>query len=85
MYTCMISLYIAQRRWVILSSQEPTEVQLSKLKLKLYRKNQKRILVIALNPKILYMHFLTAQLNRTLIEKIINMKDTQKCTKYKEI
>ena len=55
------------RRWVILSNQEPTEVQISKLKLKLYRKNQKCILVIALNPKILYMHFLTAQLSRTLI------------------
>ena len=70
---------------MILSSKEPTEVQLSKLKLKLYRKNQKYILIIALNPKILYMHFLTAQLNRTLIKKIINMKDTQKCTKYQEI
>ena len=66
-----------QRRWVILSSQEPTEVQISKLKLKLCRKNQKCILVIALNPKILYMRFLTAQLNRTLMKKIINMKDTQ--------
>ena len=41
--------------------------------------------VIALNPKILYMRFLTAQLNRTLMKKIINMKDTQKCTKYQEI
>ena len=40
-----------ERRWAILSSQEPTEVQLSKLKLKLYWKNQKCILVIALNPK----------------------------------
>ena len=29
--------------------------------------------------------FLTAQLNRTLMKKIINMKDTQKCTKYQEI
>ena len=58
------------RRWVILSSQKPTEVQISKLELKLYRKNQKCILVIALNPTILYMHFLTAQLNRTLIKKI---------------
>ena len=55
-----------------LSSQEPTEVQLSKLKLKLYRKNQKNILVIALNPKILYMHFLTAQLNKSLIKKIMS-------------
>ena len=45
---------------------EPTEVQISKLKLKLYRKNQKCILVIAVNPKILYLRFLTAQLNRTL-------------------
>ena len=35
--------------------------------------------------KILYMRFLTAQLNRTLIKKIIDMKDTQKCRKYKEI
>ena len=70
---------------MILSSQEPTAVQLSKLKLKLYRKNLKCILVIALNPKILYMRFLTAQLNRTLIKKIINMKNTQKCTKYQEI
>ena len=55
---------------MILSSQEPTEVQISKLKLKLCRKNQKCILVIALNPMILYMRFLTAQLNRTLIKKI---------------
>ena len=70
---------------MILSSQEPTEVQISKLKLKLCRKNQKRILVIALNPKILYMRFLTAQSNRTLMKKIINMKDTQKCTKNQEI
>ena len=42
------------RRWVILSSQEPTEVQISKLELRLCRKNQKCILVIALNPKILH-------------------------------
>ena len=60
---------MSQRRWVILSSQEPTEVQISKLKLKLCRNNQKCILVIASNPTILYMHFLTAQLNRTLMEK----------------
>ena len=70
---------------MILSSQEPTEVQLSKLKLKFYRKNQKNILVIALNPKILYMHFLTAQLKRSLIKKNHIMKYTQKCTKYQEI
>ena len=55
---------------MILSSREPTEVQISKLKLKLCRKNQKRILVITLNPKIVYMRFLTAQLNRTLMKKI---------------
>ena len=67
---------------MILSSQKITEVQISKLKLKLCRKNQKRILVITLNPKIVYMSFLTAQLNRTLMKKILNMKDTQKCTKY---
>ena len=54
---------VVERRWVILSSQEPTEVQLSKLKSKLYRKNLKCILVIVLNPKNLCMHFLTAQLN----------------------
>ena len=54
---------------MILSSQKITEVQISKLKLKLCRKNQKRILVITLNPKIVYMRFLTAQLNRTLIKK----------------
>ena len=71
---------------MILSSQEPTELQISKLKFKLYRKNQRCILVIALNPKILYMHFLTVQLNRTIdLKKIIIMKYTQKCTKYKEI
>ena len=40
-----------------------------KLKLKLCRKNQKCILVIALNPMILYMRFLTAQLNITLMKK----------------
>ena len=56
------------RRWVILSPQEPTEVQMSKLKLKLRRKNQKCILVIELNPMILYMRFLNAQLNRTLMK-----------------
>ena len=54
---------------MILSSQEPTEVQISKLKLKLCRKNQKCILVTALNPMLLYMRFLTAQLNRTLMKK----------------
>ena len=70
---------------MILSSQEPTEVQISKLKLKLCRTNQKYILVIALNPKILYMRFLTAQLSKTLMKKIINMNDTQTCTKYQEI
>ena len=53
---------------MILSSQEPTEVQLSKLKSKLYRKNLKCIVVISF-PKILCMHFLTVQLNRTLIKK----------------
>ena len=56
-----------------------------KVKIETLQKKQKCILVIALNPKILYMHFLTAQLNRTLIKKIINMKDTQKCAKYQEI
>ena len=72
---------------MILLSQEPIKVEISKLKLKLCRKNQKCILVIALNPKIVYMRFLTAQLNRTLMKKktYINMKDTQKCTKYQEI
>ena len=40
-----------------------------KIKIETLEKNQKCILVIALNPKILYMHFLTAQLNRTLILK----------------
>ena len=49
--------------------QEPTEVQIFKLRLKLCRKNQKCIFVIALNRKILYMRFLTAQLKRTLIKK----------------
>ena len=53
---------------MILSSQEPTEVQISKLKLRTCRKNQKCDLVIALNPKILYMRFLTAQLNGTLMK-----------------
>ena len=42
---------------------------ISKLKLKRCRKNQKCDFVIALNPKILYMRFLTAQLNRTLMKK----------------
>ena len=41
--------------------------------------------IIALNPKILYMRFLTAQLKRALIKNITNIKDTQKCTKYQEI
>ena len=44
---------------------EPTEIQILKLKLKLCRK----ILVIALNPMFLYMRFLTAQLNITLMKK----------------
>ena len=58
----------------------------SKLKLKFCRKIKKCIiLVIALNPTILYMHFLTARLNRTLMKKIISMKDRQKSTKYQEI
>ena len=43
-----------------LSNQEPTEVQISKLTLKSIEKNKKCILVIALNPKILYMCYLTA-------------------------
>ena len=55
------------------------------IKLRLCRKNQKCILVIALNPKILYMRFLAVQLNITLMKIIINMKDTQKWTKYQEI
>ena len=54
---------------MILSSQEPTEVQILKLKLTICRKNQKCILVIALNPMILYIRFLTAQLNKTLMKK----------------
>ena len=62
---------------MILSNQEPTEVQIS-LKLKLCRKNQKCMLVIALNPKILYMRFQSVQLNRTLMKKIIDMKDVRK-------
>ena len=37
--------------------------------MKLGRKNQKCILITALNSMILYMRFLTAQLNRTLMEK----------------
>ena len=52
--------------------------------MKLYGKNPICILVIALNPKILYMRFLTAQLNRTLFKKFINMKYTQKCIRYQE-
>ena len=52
-----------------LSSQELTEVHISKLKFKLYRKKSEMYLAIAFNPKILYMRFLTAQLNRTLIKK----------------
>ena len=40
------------------------------------KKNKKCILVIALNLKNLYMRFLTANLNKTLIKKIIEMKDT---------
>ena len=40
-----------------------------KVKIETLQKNQKCILVIALNPKILYMRFLTAQLNRTLMKK----------------
>ena len=70
-----------------LSNQEPTEVQINiKVKIEIYRKkNKKGILVIALNPKIFYMRFLTAHLKRTLIKKIIDIKDTQKCIKYQEI
>ena len=36
------------------------------------------MLVIALNPKILYMRFQSVQLNRTLMTKIIDMKDVRK-------
>ena len=46
---------------------------ISKLELK---KNKKWILVIALNLKNSYMRFLSDQLNRTLIKKNIDMKDT---------
>ena len=60
-----------------------------KVKIEILEKNSREksemYVVIALNPKILYMLFLTAQLNRTLIKKIINIKDTQKCEKYQEI
>ena len=35
--------------------------------------------------KDLYMRFLTAQLYRTLIKNILDMKGTQKCTKYQQI
>ena len=46
-----------------------------KVKIKILKKKQKCTLFIAL--KILYMRFLTAQLNKTLIKKIRDMKDTQ--------
>ena len=55
-----------------------------KLKLKLYGK--KCILVIALNPNILYVCFLTAQLNRTLIRKKVhvgfNLTPSSICAKW---
>ena len=56
-----------------------------KVKIEILEKKSEMYVVIALNPKILYMLFLTAQLNRTLIKKIIDIKDTQKCPKYQEI
>ena len=40
-----------------------------KVKIETLQKKSESILVIALNPKILYMRFLTAQLNRTLMKK----------------
>ena len=52
--------------------------------MKLYGKNRICILVIALNPKILYMRFLTAQLNRTLLKKNHKHEGYAKCTKYQE-
>ena len=58
-------VFVQERRWMILSSQEHTEVQISKLKLKLYRINQKCFLVIILNPKIIRIY----ALNITLISK----------------
>ena len=67
---------------------EPGTHRRTNIKVKIETLQKKSdILVIALNTKILYMRFLTAQLNtyRTLMKKIINMKDTQKCTKYQEI
>ena len=64
--------------------EEPTELQISKLNCISIEKNQKYILVMPLNLKNLYMRFLTAQLKRTL-KKIIDIKDTQKCTKYQKI
>ena len=62
---------------------EPGTHRSTNIKVKI--ETQKCILVTALNPKILYIRFLTAQLNRTLMKNIINMKDSQKCTKYQEI
>ena len=73
---------------MILSSQEPTEVQISKLKLKLYKKKKSEMYFnYCIESKNFINAFLTAQLNRTfnLINKIIDMKDTQKCTKYQSI
>ena len=35
-----------------------------------------------MNPVILYMRFLTAQLNKTLIKKITDMNDVQNIRKY---
>ena len=53
---------------MILSSQESTEVQISKLKLKL-KSEMYFSYCINGSKDFIYMRFLTAQLNRTLMEK----------------
>ena len=63
---------------------EPGTHRSTNIKVKIETLQKKCILITPLNPMILYMRCLTAQLNRTLMKKIINMKDTQKCTKYQE-
>ena len=85
-FTCKnLSLFYARvicakEEWVNLSSQEFTEVQISKLKLKLYRKNKECILVI----DFIYTYS-NCSVKLNIDKKIIDTKVTQKCTTYQEI
>ena len=56
-----------------------------KVKVETLQKKSEMYFSYCIESKDFIYAFLTAQLNRTLMKKIINMKDMQKCTKYQEI